>query len=191
LNLISKVISTMASLALRRTSKISSFLSIHCPFWMEKTQEQRESTAVGFSGLFLVAGWSAEKLDPRLFLKNRRTDRVHSATKSTLVEPSKLHSVCSWVSSIGNRQWMERKLLQTARIGLPKTPWCWWSAPQVDSQVNRKSIQIKSQANPRVFTQNLINSSARGSAIGHCDVSSGFLMVTLSFLNSPFFMCFW
>jgi len=38
----------------------------------------------------------------------------------------------------------------------------------------RKSILSQSQVNPRVFTQNLINSSALGSAFGYCGVSSGF-----------------
>jgi len=73
---------------------------------MEKTQEQREWTAVGFSGLFLVAEWSAEKLNPHLFLKNRRSYRVHCSMEKAPVKPSKLHSICSLVSSIGNRQWM-------------------------------------------------------------------------------------
>jgi len=53
-----------------------------------------------------------------------------------------------------------------------------------------ESIQIKSQLNPRVFTQNLINSSALCSALVYCRVRSGFSVVTLSFLISPFFMCF-
>jgi len=154
----------MVVLARCRRSRISSFLSNHCPLWMEKTQEQREWTAVGFSGLFLVAEWSAEKLNPHLFLKNRRSYRVHCSMEKAPVKPSKLHSFCSWVSSIGDGQWMGRRVLPMAANGPPKDAMVMMLVDRSQSTSHSKSIQIKSQANPRVFLELLVNSSALGSA---------------------------
>jgi len=107
---------------------------------MEETPDQMEWTTLGSSSVLLRAEWSAEKVDPRLFLKNWSTDRVNCYMKKAPVNPSKLHSVCSWVSSIGNESWMERKLLQMAENGLPKTPSWWWSQSTSHSKSILKSI---------------------------------------------------
>jgi len=69
---------------------------------------------------------------------------------------------------------MERKLAVGGSNGLQQFPMVLMETIEVNRQVNSESIEIKSQVNPRVFTQNLINSSALGSASGYCGVSSGF-----------------
>jgi len=115
---------TMAFFGRPILAKQASILPIHSPLPMEEAPEQREWSLDGFTGTFLAVEWSAEKLDPRLFFKNRRSYRVRCSVKMVLEEPTAVHCLYSGVSSIHNAPWMERKLLISLVQRVPKLPWC-------------------------------------------------------------------